>query len=100
MPKIEIEEIENEIFKAEYGIPTLLLGSGSWRIASVTFEEENMGGVAFSLTNEGEIGREFPGDCGERVDDWEVTFQILSTSKDSLMILKEKVDEAIERWRK
>lgn len=76
-------------------VPTVELGSGDVRIGASLNVEEGKAGVAFAETEPGPIGRDLPTPEGSTVASLDCFFQIESTSAESLLVLREYIDEAI-----
>ena len=77
-------------------VPTIQLGSGDVFMGSVVNEETKMGGIAFVIGQPGEIGRENSDHKGRTVSELKAVFQILSSDRKSLLVLKEAVQFAID----
>jgi hypothetical protein len=74
---------------------TILLGEGDVAIAPVGTDDGTERGVAFMPTEKGKVGRATPHWEKQSLEGMGAAFTILSTSKDSLLVLRGKIDEAI-----
>lgn len=93
---MEVIEIDHRFYMPDYGVPTIQLGCGGVMISATTNKEHGAAGVCFMPIENDVIGKGFPEYEGQKVDGIGVSFQILSTSKDSLLVLRDRIDEAIE----
>jgi len=77
-------------------IPTIMLGNGDVLISGIVEHDDGLCGVAFSSIDNNIIGKPYPEVSGKQITDTDVIFQIMSSSRESLQIIKDKLDEAIE----
>jgi hypothetical protein len=76
---------------------TVELGEGDVGIALVVWDDSEKVGISFSPLESGETGREVIGDKKEQARQG-VIFQVVSTSLESMKVLRDQIDRAIKMF--
>lgn len=102
MKKIEIEPVDHRVFLNDDKIPAVQLGNGDIGISSIFYagDDDNQAysGIAISLIEAGEIGRDLPSHHRKPEIELDIAIRIIATKRESIDTLITRLIDARDNF--